>query len=87
MNASKEQALGAFDYLCAIEQVIDQIVQTPSKADREKLEGEIKPKIASVMELLEMCQRKLPSEAAYEREKQRRASKKKLNAPLMPEVG
>jgi hypothetical protein len=83
MNASKEEAIAAYDHVCAIEQVIDEIVQTDSKEDRERLENAIKVKLIFVCDLLEKCQRKLPSEAAYEREKQRRESMKtKTKYPL-----
>lgn len=81
MNASKESAQCAMRNLETIDGAVRQHIDTlPNKTILLAMMDEIRIFILK-------AESKLPSEAAYEREKQRRASKPKLKSSNVPGMG
>jgi hypothetical protein len=95
MNASKEEALKAIDAMADIELAVETLfhkILSECCVDAEaesvlRMKEDVVEKMQAVHGFIYTAQKKLPSEVAYERERQRRASKPKLKSSVVPNVG
>lgn len=67
MNASKEQARQSLAYINMAATMLD------AHVDNVQAKNDIKRTLLNVQEFCEAAERKLPTEAAYKRDRQRRA--------------